>query len=318
MDRQWNHLLPRPIAFAFSGGASLGAVQVGMLRALRTAGIQPDLIVGTSVGALNGAVIADQGLDAGIEQLTDLWTHTRCTDLFPGGTLAQLGCLLQTRRSLFRQDGLIRLMQATLGARTFDALQLPLGVVATELRSRRSTLFTQGPLQSALLASSAIPGLLPSVTINHRAYVDGCFTANVPLSAAYQMGAASIVVLDAGNRRQAEQAPCRLADKALAKVAARLRQQVLGEAPRIAQHLPLVYLPAPTLPPHRLLDFDGGAALIERTTAYVSRFLATATPPAPGAMCGALQFGEVEREDAGRVSIPYPSIQFHGSYASLT
>ncbi|MFN8489938.1 MAG: patatin-like phospholipase family protein [Caldilineaceae bacterium] len=315
MDRQWNNLLPRPIAFAFSGGASLGAVQVGMLRALRTAGIQPDLIVGTSVGALNGAVIADQGLDAGIEQLTDLWTHTRCTDLFPGGALAQLGCLLQTGRSLFRQDGLLRLMQATLGARTFAALKLPLGVVATELRNLRSALFTQGSLHAALLASSAIPGLLPSVTINHRAYVDGCFTANVPLAAACQMGAASIVVLDAGNRRRSEQAPCRLADKALAKVAARLRHQVLVETPRVAQQLPLVYLPAPTLPPHRLLDFDGGAALIERTTAYVARFLATATPPAPGAMCGALQFGEVEREDWTQASLSYPSVQLNSFYA---
>lgn len=299
MDGQWYNMLPRPIAFVFSGGASLGAMQVGMLRALRTVGIHPDLIVGTSVGALNGAVIADQGLDAGLEQLTDLWIRTRSTDLFPGGPLAQLGCLLQTGRSLFRQDGLIKLMQKTLRAGSFAALQLPLGVIATELRSRRGTLFTQGPLQSALLASSAIPGLLPSVTINHRAYIDGCFSANVPLAAACQMGAASIVVLDTGNRRQSAQAPSHLTDKMLAKVAAQLRQQVMVETPRIAQQLPLVYLPAPTLPPHRLLDFDGGAALIERTAAYTARFLATATPPAPGTMCGALQFGEIEREEMG-------------------
>jgi len=300
MNGQWINSLPRPIAFAFSGGASLGAVQVGMLRALRTAGIQPDLIVGTSVGALNGAVIADRGLDAGIEQLTDLWTRTRCTDIFTGGTLDQLRCLLQTGQSLFRQDGLIKLIQEILGARRFEALQLPLGVVATELLSQRSTLFTQGELQSALLASSAIPGLFPAVKINQRRHIDGCFSANVPLEAACQIGAASIVVLDAGNRRRSSQTPQGLANKVLAGVSAALRKQVLVEAPRVAERLPLVYLPAPTLPPHRLMDFDASGALIDRTASYVARFLATAPSPAPGAMCGALHFCEVEPAEVAK------------------
>ena len=298
MDGQWNHALPRPIAFAFSGRASLGSIQVGMLRALRTAGIQPDLIVGTSVGALNGAVIADRGLDGGIEKLTALWTHMRGTDIFAGGSLAQLRCLLQTGRSLFRQDGLIKLIRETLGVRFFAELKLPLGVVATELISQRSTLFTRGELQPALLASSAIPGLFQAVKINHRLHIDGCFSANVPLQAACQMGAASIVVLDAGNRRRSSQAPRRLADKLLAKVSAALRKQLVVEASSIAQRLPLVYLPAPTLPPHCLLDFDAGGALIDRTDAYVTRFLATAPHPTPGAMCGALQFCEVQPTEA--------------------
>src|SRR5512134_4008488 len=131
MEGQWHNQLPRPIAFAFSGGASLGAVQVGMLRALRSVGIQPDLIVGTSIGALNGAVIADRGFDAGVELLTSLWVRIQCSDIFAGGPLAQLRCLLQTGRSLFRQNELIKLMRETLGVRSFAQLKLPLGVVAT-------------------------------------------------------------------------------------------------------------------------------------------------------------------------------------------
>jgi NTE family protein len=294
MAGQWQNVLPRPIAFAFSGGASLGAVQVGMLRALRSAGIQPDLIVGTSIGALNGVVIADRGFDAGTEQLTALWKRLRCADIFAGGVPAQMRCLLQTGRSLFHQDELIKLMRETLGVRSFAELKLPLGVVATELMSRHSVLFTQGDLQSALLASSAIPGLLPWVEIDQRLYVDGCFSENVPLKAASQMGAASIVVLDSGNRRRSGQVPHRFTDKLLAKLSATFRKQVIAEAPIVAQSLPVVYLPAPDLPPHRLLDFGASELLIGKTEAYVTQFLATAPLPAPGAMCGALRFCEVQ------------------------
>jgi NTE family protein len=294
MNGRWNRSLPRPIAFAFSGGASLGAVQVGMVRALHTAGIQPDLLVGTSVGALNGAVIAAHGLDAGLEALTALWLRIRCTDIFAGGRVAQLRCLLQTGHSLFRPDGLIRLMRETLGVRSFEELTLPLGVVATELRSRCSVLFTQGELQPALLASSALPGLFPCVQINHRLHIDGCFSANVPLRAAVQMGAASIVVLDSGNRQRPSQTPRRLADRLLAGIAARLRNQVLAEAISVAQTVPLVYLPAPTLPLHRLMDFAASGPLIEQTAADAAQFLATAPPPAPGLMAGTLRFCEVQ------------------------
>lgn len=298
MVGQWYNRLPRPIAFAFSGGASLGAVQVGMLHALHTVGIQPDLIVGTSVGALNGAVIADRGLDEGLEHLTRLWSSLRRDDIFAGGSLAQLRCLLQTRQSLFRQAPLARLMRETLRGQTFADLRLPLGVVATEVRSRRSTLLTQGELHPALLASSALPGLLPCVKINARWHMDGCFSANVPLQAAVQMGAASLVVLDTGNRRRPREAARRITDRLLSMAFTALHQGVVTEAPRIAARLPVVYLPAPTLPPHGLLDFDGNEELIAQTTACVAHFLATAAAPAPGRMCGALHFHELQSAEA--------------------
>lgn len=291
MSGQWYNNLPKPIAFAFSGGASLGAIQVGMLRALHMAGIQPDLLVGTSVGALNAAVLADHGFTAGLQALEALWTRVQRSDIFDGATLDQLLCLLQTGQSLFRHDRLNKLMNETLRARTFAELQLPLGVIATEVRSRRRTLFTSGNLRPTLLASSAIPGLFPSVQINQRRYVDGCFSANVPLAAAIEMGAASLVVLHTGNRCPASQSPRRLSDRLLGAVAKALHQQALREAPLVAQQIPLVYLPAPTLPPHGILDFDGNRELISKTTTHVAHFLKTATPPALGTMCGTLHFG---------------------------
>lgn len=300
MVGQWHNTLPGPIAFVFSGGASLGAVQVGMLQALRTAGIQPDLIVGTSVGALNGAVIADRGLDEGIEHLVRLWARLHRDDIFAGGSLAQLQCLLQTGQSLFPQAPLARLMRKTLRGQTFADLRLPLGVVATEVRSRRSTLLTQGELQPALLASSALPGLLPCVKINERWHMDGCFSANVPLQAAVQMGAASLVVLDTGNRRRPPEAARGITDRLLSMVFTALHQGVVTEAPRIAARLPVVYLPAPTLSQHSLLDFDGNEERIEQATACAARFLATVSPPTPGRMCGALHFHMAQAQDASQ------------------
>jgi NTE family protein len=294
MDGQWNNVLPRPVAFVFSGGASLGSLQVGMLRALQRAGIQPDLIVGTSVGALNGAIIADRGFDRGIDDLETIWATMRRTDIFAGGSLAQLFCLLQTGQSLFRTDRLVKLIEETLPVHTFAALKLPLGVVATELSSQRSTLFTRGELQPALLASSAIPGIFPGVKINGRRHIDGCFSANVPLAAAVQMGAASLVVLDSGNRRQPGQPARGITDRLLSRVAQRLRQRLLVEAPLIAQRLPVVYLPAPALPHHSLLDFDQSIGLMAQAAAHVAHFLSTASPPSPGVMCGDLQFQWVQ------------------------
>jgi NTE family protein len=291
MIGQLNYDLPRPIAFAFSGGASLGAMQVGMLRALRTAGIQPDMVVGTSVGALNGAIIADRGFEKGIDELERLWMRIRRTDIFAGGLFAQLRCLVQTGQSLFSHDQLAKLIRETLSVGAFEDLRLPLGVIATEVRSRCSTLLTKGELQPALLASSAIPGLLPCVKINERWHMDGCFSSNVPLQAAVQMGAASLVVLDTGNRRPTKPAHG-LTDRLLSVAFSAFRRQVLREVSVVANRLPVVYLPAPALPPHSLLDFDGNEELIDKATACTARFLATATPPSPGAMCGALHFLE--------------------------
>ena len=115
-------------------------------------------------------------------------------------------------------------------------------------------------------------------------------TPDTIAKAAVQMGAASLVVLDAGNRRQSSQPPRCLADQLLAKVFTALRQQVLVDAPLVAQQLPVVYLPAPALPHHSLFDFAGGTELIEQTAAHVTHFLATEVLPTPGTMCGTLQF----------------------------
>ncbi|MFQ5400108.1 MAG: patatin-like phospholipase family protein [Anaerolineae bacterium] len=290
MKSRWQGVLPQPIAFVLSGGAALGAIQVGMLKALRDAGLQPDLVVGTSAGALNGAVIADKGLEEGIEALDGLWRVMGREDIFPGGRLAQVRRLLSTRTSLFPNDRLAELGCRMLTARHFEDLLLPFGALATELLTYHGTLFTSGILHPALLASAAIPGVYPPVEINGVEYVDGALTAYVPMGAALQMGAASLVVLDAGDTCHRQRAPRHVAEMFVASMQAALRQRVRVEASAIAKDLPVLYLPTPCPVTQGLLDFSQSANLMEQAAEMVANFLLDAPIPKPGLMCGAPHF----------------------------
>ncbi|MFN8443729.1 MAG: patatin-like phospholipase family protein [Caldilineaceae bacterium] len=322
MNRKWYEDLPKPVAFALSGGASLGSVQVGMIRALRDAGIYPDLVVGSSVGSLNAAAIACYGLDAAVDVLETTWSQLRRHDIFPGGVLAQALCLLRTRQSLFRQDRLAKLIARIQTDPFIENLSMPLGILATELATYEGVLFTAGKLQSALLASTAIPGLYPPVQIEDKWYIDGSCTENVPLRAAMQMGAGSIVVLDTGNVPRAHRTPRHVGDLLHAVVRGTVRQRVLLEAPLIAQHLPVIYLPAPSLSGIGFMDFDRSSELMHQAETTVTQFLAITPPPKPGVMSGSLRCRQVHRQHStvqpestalGQLENPRLSMDFCGS-----
>ena len=287
MNIHWQNALPQPIAFVLSGGAALGAIQVGMLRALHNAGIAPDLVVGTSVGALNGSVIADKGLDEGVMALESLWRRLGRTDIFPGGLIAQARRLLSTRISLFPNDQLTKLACRMLGAARFEDLQLPFGALATELLTYHGALFTAGDLHLTLLASAAIPGVFPPVVINGTLYVDGALTAYVPMAAAIQMGAASLVIMDAGEPCHRQEPPRHAAEMFTATMQAAMRQRVRVEANAIANDYPVLYLPTPCPISTALLDFSKSALLMAQAADMAAAFLAKTAVPTPGHMSGA-------------------------------
>lgn len=284
--RQLQQALPRPLAFVFSGGANLGAVQAGMLLALREVGIAPDLVVGSSVGALNAGLVANHGLDRGTELLAKIWTGITRNDVFPGGVLSQAWCLIRTRMNLFPNDRLAELICDWLTVETFEELQMPLGVMATELISQRGMLFNCGPLRPALLASTAIPGIYPSIEIDGIEYIDGGFTANVPLNAAVQLGARAIVVLDVGSSCTPNHRPRHIADMLLTVIQASLRKRVLVEVPAVAADVPVLYLPSPCMDHGQVLDFDSSTALMQEAEREASAFLAACDIPKPGQMVG--------------------------------
>ncbi|GAA3812924.1 MULTISPECIES: patatin-like phospholipase family protein [Amycolatopsis] len=246
--------LPRPVGFVLGGGGSLGAMQVGMLRALTEAGIRPDLVVGTSVGSLNGAVLALDPDDAG-ERLRKTWTHMTRHEAFPGGVLSQVRTLRHSKTHLFPNIGLATIVDDHLGpGTTFEDLALPLGVVATDVDTAEARLFTSGDLRPPLLASAAIPGIYPPVEHDGRLLYDGGLVANVPMRQALVLGARSLVVLDCAFPGQIPSPPQTFAEVLMYTAMVSMRNQAVLEAPIAAAEVPVVYLPGPR--PVRLSPLD--------------------------------------------------------------
>ena len=185
-------------AFVLSGGGSLGAVQVGMLRALFEAGIRPDFLIGTSVGAINSAWVAGHPDDEGVVELADIWLTLRRGDVFPLSPLTGARGLLGRSNHFISSDNLREVIQRHIPYRRLEEAKLPLHVVATELKSGRATIMNTGPAVPALLASCAIPGVFPPVTIGRRDYVDGGVANHTPVTVAIELGATRIFVLPVG------------------------------------------------------------------------------------------------------------------------
>jgi NTE family protein len=168
-------------AFVLSGGGNQAVSQVGMLRALIERGIVPDVVVGCSAGALNGAVIATDPTPATVEHLADVWLSIRSGEVFPGSKLVRAWNVLRRDDHLFPNEGLQAIIDRAHIAPTFDELAVPLRVVATDLGSGEEVVFASGPVGPPLLASAALPGLFPPIEHEGRLLVDGAVTNSVPL-----------------------------------------------------------------------------------------------------------------------------------------
>lgn len=268
---------PRPLAFALSGGGAFGAAQAGMIRALAEAGVVPDLVVGASVGSLNGAVLAAHPGDAA-DRLVDVWRRIDRRTLFGGGPLRAAATLVRTRASLCRPDLLAGLIEEHVDHETFDGLALPFAAVATDLLSGEPELLTTGPLRPALLASSAIPGVFPRVEIGGRHYVDGGVSANVPIRQTIAFGAASVLVLDANPAQRAVRPPERLLPSLLHTVAVMLRSQRAHAVDEIAHRYRVELLPQVTPPGMSSFDFGRTDELVETAYHQTTAFLASWPP----------------------------------------
>ncbi|CRK56241.1 SERINE PROTEASE [Alloactinosynnema sp. L-07] len=265
--------LPRPVAFVLGGGGSLGAIQVGMLRALAERDITPDLVVGTSVGSLNGAMIAMEGTPP-VDQLTKIWTSMTRQAVFPGSLLGQVRTFQRTKTHLFPNNGLAAVIDAAIGPdATFADLRLPLGVVAMDVATAQPWLMRSGPLRPAVLASAAIPGIYPPVAHDGMLLYDGGVVANVPMRQAVAMGAKSLVVLDCAFPGRLPEQPQTMAEIVLYTAMVTMRQQAVLEAPMIAGDVPVVYLPGPPLIRVTPLDFTHTPELIGESYVVASTFL---------------------------------------------
>jgi NTE family protein len=190
------------VAFVIGGGGVLGAAEVGMLGALFEAGCQPDLVVGTSVGAINGAAIAADPTAAAIEQLTELWSDLGSSDVFAGGPAKRLATVVQ-HGYLHSNAPLRRLLQEHLAA-SFEELPVRFQCVAASVERAAAHWFGAQasdppvPLVEAVLASCAVPALLPPVKIGDEHFVDGGLVESTPVGRAVTLGARTVYVLHVG------------------------------------------------------------------------------------------------------------------------
>ncbi len=266
--------LPWPVGFVLGGGGSLGAVQVGMLRALAEHGLTPDLVVGTSVGSVNGALLAADPAGA-TARLTAIWSAMTRATVFPGGPLAQLRTLRRYRNHLFPNDGLAVVVTKALGEYAdFESLALPFGTVAVDAATGHPVLLRSGPLLPAILASSAIPGIYPPVRHNGLVLYDGGVLANVPIRQALELGARSLVVLDCAFPGHLPDVPQTMAETLMFWATLGMRNQAVLEAELAARDVPVLYLPGPPVRPMTPLDFSHTNELIADSYAAAEAFLA--------------------------------------------
>jgi NTE family protein len=274
--------LPRPVGFVLGGGGSLGAVQVGMLEALTDLRVTPDLVTGTSVGSLNGAVIALNPTGAA-NRLSHAWARIRRNQIFPGGLLAQARTLQHSKTHLFPNTGLAAVVADFLGATTtFDDLTLPFAAVSMDIATATPYVIKAGPLLPALLASTAIPGVFPFVDHDGRRLCDGGVVANVPLRQAVAMGARSLVVLDCTFPGHLLPPPESLAETVLFTAMVTMRSQSILEAPLLAAQVPVVYLPGPAACRCSPFKFDSTELLIEDAYEAALSFLQDLRVDGPG------------------------------------
>ena len=187
-----------PIAYVLGGGGVLGAVEVGMLRALLRSGIRPDLVVGTSIGAFNGAAVAADPTEAVADRLSTLWSAPRAGNVYSDSLARQLSRFAR-HTHLHSPAPLRRLLTREIGEETtFADLVVPFQCCAASIERAAEHWFTSGPVIDAILASSAVPGLLPPVEIGGEHYIDGGIVNSIPLDRAVMLGAKTVFVLQVG------------------------------------------------------------------------------------------------------------------------
>jgi len=258
-------------AFVLSGGGNQGVAQVGMLRALLERQILPDVVIGTSVGALNGAVVATDPVLSRVDHLEQVWEELTGERVFPGGALRRAWNLLRRDDHLIGNEGLREMIEQSDLPDRFEKLAVPMRVVSADLMSGQELVFATGALRPALLASAALPGIYPPVRLGGHVLVDGAIVNLVPISHALAGPIDRIFVLDVSDPLTDRPIRSPL-DVVLRSVAISREQRFDLELQWVPEEVELVVLPAPD-DERDFLDFSGGRALMDQAMVLAHRAL---------------------------------------------
>ena len=193
-------------AFVFPGGGSLGAIEVGMLKALVESGIHADMAVGASVGSINGTYYAAQPDIDGVLGLEQLWLQTKRSNVFPKNLFYSAMGLIQ-KNHLIKRDALRKLVEENIPVKRLEDTKIPVYIVAMDINTGEEVIFSTGPSVPAILASAAIPMVFEPVELGRHTLVDGGVLNNTPISIAVENGAERVVILTAGYTCARKEAP---------------------------------------------------------------------------------------------------------------
>lgn len=236
-------------AFVLGGGGILGAAEVGMLRALFEHHVMPDVIVGSSVGALNGAFIAADPSTATIDRMTKTWSSLSRGGVFGGSVVGRLTTLARNGTHLHSNEGLRLLIDDGIGDLQFSDLAVQFECVAAGIEQAAAHWFSTGSVTEAILASCAVPGLLPAVEIEGKHYLDGGLVRSIPVGRAVDLGATEIFVLHVGRLEQPLRPPTRPWEVALVSFEISRRHQFAEELARLPEGVAVHVLPTGSTTP---------------------------------------------------------------------
>lgn len=252
-------------AFVLSGGGSLGAVQVGMMQSLADHGYRPDLLIGSSAGALNAAYVAGGGFDPQpLSDLADIWRRLRRRDIFPFEPHHHLLGIAGFRPALCSPAGLAGLVDRHLPFGDLADARIPVHIVATDVISGTEVLLSRGDARAAVRASASIPAILPAVEIGGRLLFDGGVADHTPVSQAVALGADRIVVLPAGVACALPQPPRTVIGTAVHALTLVLHQRLVLDVAALADRAELVVLPPLCPVTTSSADFRWADSLIAR------------------------------------------------------
>jgi NTE family protein len=260
-------------AFVFAGGGSYGAVQVGMMHSLAARGISADMVVGSSVGALNGAYYAGDPTLKGVLQLETIWRGLTRHDVFPVTWRTLLG-FLRRRDFLIPHDGIQKLIDDHLPYRNLEDAELPIHIVATDIVTGDSVVLSEGSAAQAIIASTAIPGAFAPVPYKNFYLADGAISSNTPIKIAIAKGATRLIILPTGYACSTGTPPTGAVANALHALTLLIARQLVSELEDIGPEIEYYVVP-PLCPlvgsPY---DFSRTSDHIERAIASTDAWLA--------------------------------------------
>ena len=264
---------PIKTAFVLAGGGSFGAIQVGMLQSLAAHGITADMVVGSSVGALNGAFYAGDPTVKGTARLSAIWRGLKRQDVFPL-TLRSMLAFMWRRDFLIPHDGVRKLIEDHIPFRRLEQAPLPVHIVTTDIITGDSVVLSEGSTSDAIVASTAIPGAFSPIRYKNHYLADGAISSNTPVGVAVAKGARRLIVLPTGHACANDALPVGALANALHALTLLIARQLVSELENLGPHIEYYVVP-PLCPlvgsPY---DFSRTAEHIDRAARTTDAWLA--------------------------------------------